>query len=308
MQLGLIANERNDHDDAIKHYGSALKDASSRQDQVQIYSSKCRLAKCFGLLENFNDCEALFKEALEIFHKHKLCANENVSLIALSGLMDLYIFQERSADLEKILLEELDFNHAAFGNTSPEFLGIYNTLANVYTRRLQQPEKALIIYEFIIDYEKNAGKLTALGETLQKYAEALSLTGRAADAAEARAEQRKVQERIRNASLQKQRPFIEIKRDELQKGKITAEQFRSLALEEVASRAMEEEPILEEYNQMLGRHGCPPHEVQTTEPWKVVFGETVKEFAFSDEEITATARNLIQKLEENLLSWNSSWG
>lgn len=309
MHLGLIAAERNQYDEAAAHYKSALVDAEKRQDPVDIYLSKCKIAKNMGLLEKYSDCEKSFKEALQIFRTEKLCANENVTLMALSGLIDLYAYQERNADLENILLEELDFNHRTYGHNSAEFLAIYNTLAIIYTRTLKEPEKAIVIYEFIMDYERSSGKLTALGETIHKYAEALDLANRKSEAAAARAEYKRVQEQIKNAATKpQQRPFLEIKRDDFKSGKITKEQFRKLVLEEIASRALEEEPLLEEYNEMLNRHGCPANEAAGNEAWKDAFKELINEFSLSDEEINASAREMIKKLEENLLSWNSSWG
>jgi tetratricopeptide (TPR) repeat protein len=301
IEAGARARHAREFDVGAKHFAEALALAKESDSVSGIYVASFNLAYCLSALDRFDESIELYLEALRIRHAHIELFRDSYNN-PFSDLVTIYVHLNRMDDLEQLAIAEVEFNREKFGTESGDYLGACMSLANVCSRFLEKHEKAVALYRTVIAEERRSDNLPALRMSLMNFERVLRAAGLESEADSTMIELYTVNERL-NAQTPRGPSFLDLKRQELSQGKITEAELRDHALAEVGSQALDDSPLLEEYNFMLRQYDMGPNDPRSPDHWKERCADLIAEFKFTDEEVYAAGRKLIANLEKGILDF-----
>lgn len=285
--------------DAAILFQEALQDAHVRHRIDNICAAKCQLAKSLCLMGKVEDGEKLYLDALTVEREHYQELGRQVPQ-ALNGLIDLYESQKRLRDLEEIMIAQVEYKRNAFGAESKAYCSASLLLANICIRSLNQPDKAVALYKMGLNLIRQQNDPLALRIALLNYEQVLRTAGYEAEADSVKLELGRLNEGHKAAG--RARPtYLDFRRVEYKSGRIPAHQFRIEVLLAIGGTAVNESPILEEFNQMRRSLGESPRDPDASQHWREVFADLISELAITDEEVFDVARMHIREVEESII-------
>lgn len=279
--------------------------ALARGDMRRLYFTNALMAECYGALQDFESCERLLKAAMQIYHQRPQDFSDAVP-IAFTTLVQLYTHQERYSEIEEFVEAEAKFHATKYGDGSPEHFGYLSALAEVYSAYTEKFDEALTIRRRLVQAAKDHGDLYCIKEELIAYEECLREAGLEQEADKVRFEMAQ----LRDNDTHHQTRFsdrLAYLRNQLAEGEINQQEFRSQMVEEVAGRALDDSPLLEEMNTAYREAGLDPHEPEFEEHWKDACAEIIEELSITDEEVIAAGRKIIAAVTDNAKSFREFW-
>jgi hypothetical protein len=198
------------------------------------------------------------------------------------------------------MIAQVEYKRNAFGEDSKAYCSASLLLANICIRSLNQPDKAVALYRMGISLIRQQNDTLALKIALLNFEQVLRAAGYEKHADCVKIELARLNE-VRATTGQSRPTYLDFRRVEYRSGRIPAQQFRIEVLLAIGGTAVNESPILEEFNQMRRSLGESPKSVDATQHWREVFADLISELQITDEEVFEVARMHIREVEESII-------